>query len=436
MKAIYNTLFVNKPKTGYVFEEIYMWHDSGTINFDKWVQPGEHWENPDTKRRFHGLLNASGLLDKLITIKARQATKEEILRFHTEEYHDRIVRESEHSKGGDGGELARFGKGGYEIAALSAGGVIAATEAIIQGKIDNAYCLVRPPGHHAKSDLGMGFCIFNNVVIGAKHARQLGMNKIAIIDYDVHHGNGTQDAFWDDPNTLFISIHQDNNYPIGTGSMDEMGGDGAIGSTINIPLPPGSGSGAYRYAFERVIIPSLHRFQPDMIFVSSGFDASFSDPLGAQMLSSEDFAFFTRKLMDVANLFSKGRILFTHEGGYSKDYVPFCGLAVVETLAEEKTNVVDSYLDECKAKGYQNCQIHQAAVVDTVASLLDLPVEHKALEGLSLAETGLVKVMQSLLSAVKDPERREMIVISLLKDTTEELQRRNEQKLQSNSTKS
>jgi len=269
----------------------------------------------------------------------------------------------------------------------------------------------------------MGFCIFNNVVIAAMHAKSLGLQRIAIIDYDVHHGNGTQDAFWDDPNTLFISIHQDNNYPIGTGSIDELGGDGAIGTTINIPMPPGSGSGAYQYAFDRVIIPVLHRFQPDMIFVSSGFDASFADPLGAQMLSSEDFAIFTRKLMDVANTYSKGRILFTHEGGYSKDYVPFCGLAVVETLSEEKTNVVDSYLDECKAKGYQNCQIHQAAVVDTVASILNLPVEEKPLNNLTVNESGIAKAIQSLLCAVKDPLRREMILQSIIKDMNDEKER-------------
>lgn len=127
-----------------------MWHDSGTISFDKWVQPGEHWENPDTKRRFHGLLNASGLLDKLITIKARQATKEEILRFHGEDYHDRIVRESEQSKGGDGGELARFGKGGYEIAALSAGGVIAATEAGMPLSLSSPFITIH---HHLPSSL-------------------------------------------------------------------------------------------------------------------------------------------------------------------------------------------------------------------------------------------------------------------------------------------
>lgn len=274
----------------------------------------------------------------------------------------------------------------------------------------------------------MGFCIFNNVVLGAMHAKHLGIHKIAIIDYDVHHGNGTQDAFWNDPNTLFISIHQDNNYPIGTGSIDEMGGDGAIGTTVNIPMPPGSGSGAYQYAFDRVIIPMLHKFQPEMIFVSSGFDASFADPLGAQMLSSEDFAIFTRKLMNVANIYSKGRILFTHEGGYSKDYVPFCGLAVVETLSEEKTLVVDSYLDECKAKGYQNCQIHQAAIVDTVALLLELPAEHKPANKLTVIETGLLKSIQSILNSIKDPTRREIIVKELLHETTEENERLSELK--------
>lgn len=407
-----------KKRTGYVFEELYMWHDPGSISFSKWVEPGEHWENADSKRRLHGILAASGLLDKLIHIKARHATRDDITKFHTGEYHDRIL-EMSNNNGGDAGEIARFSKGGYEIAALSAGGLLAAIDSIVNGEIDNAYCLVRPPGHHATPSLGMGFCIFNNVGIAAHYARSLnvGIKKIAIIDYDVHHGNGTQDGFYDDNNTLFVSLHQDNNYPIGTGRMTELGTENAYGKTINVPLPPGTGNGGYQYAFDRVVIPAVYRFQPDFIFVSSGFDASFCDPLGRQMLSSESFGIFTEKLLKAADDLCQGKILFSHEGGYSKDYVPFCGIAVIEKLSNETSAVVDSYLDECKAKGYHDCQPHQAAVADAVAALVGLTDSTTATD-LSPCEQGIMNSIKVLLDTASGASRQQLILKHLINDSS------------------
>jgi acetoin utilization deacetylase AcuC-like enzyme len=257
---------VPKRKTGYIYEDMMMWHNSGSLSFNKWVEPSESWESPLTKSRINGLLEASGLARVLTRIRARRATKEEVLRFHTESYVDSIKARSDEN-GGDAGEVARFGHGGYEIALTSAGGVLRAVEAVMsdlssEDHIDNAYCLVRPPGHHAERDRGRGFCIFNNIALAALHARHLHKQRnpnsdhelrVAIVDYDVHHGNGTQQAFWEDPNTLFISIHQDSNYPIGTGTINETGDPVlAPGSTINIPMPPGSGSGAYSYVFDQV----------------------------------------------------------------------------------------------------------------------------------------------------------------------------------------
>lgn len=404
-----NTL--SKRRTGYVFDEWYMWHDSGSISFTKFMQPGPSQEDPETKRRIHNLIQVSGLYDKLIPIKARHATKEQILLFHTEKYHNLIMEGSLQSKGSDGGEQCRFGFGGYEIATLSCGGVLNAIDAVLDNTVDNAYCLVRPPGHHAIADKGMGFCIFNNIVIGAKYLRTLNRNihRVAIVDYDVHHGNGTQEAFWDDNNTLFISLHQDNNYPQGCGTINEIGSEKAKGTTINIPLPPGSGSGAYYYAFDKVVIPALEKFQPDFILVSSGFDPSYADRLAAMMLSSEAFANITQRLMDAANKLCNGKIVFCHEGGYSPDYVPYCGLAVLEELSGFKTQVTDPYLTEVSNWGYQSLQSHQKLVVDKVITLLDLQSDTFVNE----IQNQITKDIENQLSLVNDKEIIQHILSSL-----------------------
>ena len=411
-----------KRRTGYVFEELYLWHDPGSISYNnRWIQPGEAWENKDTKSRFHSLLCASGMINNLVKVSARAATRSELCRFHTERYHDRIKEESTH-RGGDGGNVAQFGAGSYEIAALSAGGVMAAVEAVVEGRIDNAYCLVRPPGHHALADMGMGFCLFNNIALAALHSRTLGVGiqKVAIIDYDVHHGNGTQAAFWNDPDALFISLHQDNNYPQGSGLIAEMGGVDALGSTINIPLPPGTGMGAYQCCFEKVVIPALERFSPDIIFVSSGYDASYADPLGSMILSSESFRMMASRLQESAEKLCGGRIIFAHEGGYSKDYVPFCGLAVVEAISGTLSGVKDPYLEEVKSWGYQECLPHQAAIIDAVAALnnLDSLSNNENIPNglLSSSEKGIHDVMQKILSGIKNPDRKKAILLALAKE--------------------
>lgn len=411
-------------RTGYVCEELYMWHNAKCLSFDVWTQPLEHWENPESKSRCNGLLEVSGIKDCLVKVKARKASVAEVLRFHTEEYVARVQALSL-ADGGDAGEVARMSKGGYDIALFAVGGVLAAVEAILlpeedERRVENAYCLVRPPGHHAERDRGMGFCIFNNIVLGAQHARALWRNsqhfkegggnmRIAIVDYDVHHGNGTQQAFWEDPDTLFVSIHQDSNYPLHTGSLGEVGSisacsDGAH-TTINLPLPPGSGKGAYEYAFDQVVVPALRRFSPDMIFVSSGFDASYADPLAAMMLSAEDYRAMTRKLMRVADEVCGGRLLFSHEGGYSKDYVPFCCLAVVEELCGGASAVDHSYGD-VHEWGYQELQPHQAAVVDAAAALAGLssggpPLGAGESERLSAQEARVASAMSELLGQVQ-----------------------------------
>ncbi len=275
--------------TGFVFHELYMWHN--TWNFAQvfppslTIQPGEHAENPETKRRMRNLIEVSGLLDHLVQLKPRYATDDEIARFHTREHIADIKAKSDAGYG-DASLLTPLGKGSYEIALLAAGGAIVAMDAVLDGKVKNAYALIRPPGHHATSTTGMGFCLFGNAVVAIEHARAVrGIKRVATVDWDVHHGNGTQSAYIADPDVLTISLHQDNLFPPASGGLAENGTGKGEGYNINIPLPPGSGNGAYIAAFERVVMPALKRFKPELIVVPSGFDGSGVDPLGRQMVS-------------------------------------------------------------------------------------------------------------------------------------------------------
>ena len=274
--------------------------------------------------------------------------------------------------GGDAGELTPFGPGGYEIALLAAGGVISAIDAVLDGTVDNVYALTRPPGHHAEPDLGRGFCIFANAAIGAKHAREArGLERVAVVDWDVHHGNGTQKIFWEDASVLTISSHQDNNYPPDSGHVHEVGAGAGEGYNLNIPLPPGSGVGAYVAAYERVVVPALRAFRPELIIVASGLDASNMDPLARMMMHSDGYRQLTRLLMDVAEDVCDGRLVIEHEGGYSSAYVPFCGLAVVEELAGIRSAIDDPYLRVLQGDvGGQDLQPHQAAAIEAAEANL------------------------------------------------------------------
>src|SRR4029453_2704177 len=225
---------------------------------------------PGDQATVRNLVEVAGLFDDLVALKPRMATVDEILRFHTPVYVESIRAMSDAS-GGNAGELTPFGPGSFEIALLAAGGTIAAVDAVLDGRVRNAYALVRPPGHHAEADRGRGFCIFGNVVVAFEHARATrGLGRLAVVDWDVHHGNGTQKAFYRDPGVLTISIHQDRWYPAESGAMDERGDGPGLGYNINIPLPPGSGHGAYLSACERVVVPALRRFRPELIVVASG----------------------------------------------------------------------------------------------------------------------------------------------------------------------
>ncbi|HKA49099.1 MAG TPA: class II histone deacetylase [Candidatus Dormibacteraeota bacterium] len=361
--------------TGLVWHELYMWHDTGTAAWvmppGLTVEPLKHIENADGKRRLRNLIEVSGLLDHLVQLKPRPATEAEILRLHTADYVQRIKTMSS-ERGGDAGELTPFGSGSYEIALLAAGGCMTAVDAVLDGRVDNAYALVRPPGHHAERDMGRGFCIFGNAALAALHARRArGLARVAVVDWDVHHGNGTEHAFYSDPSVLTISVHQDNNFPPNSGMIDDTGAGSGEGYNINVPLPAGSGVGAYVATFERVVAPAIRAFRPELILIASGLDASAMDPLASMMMTSEGYRTLTQIMLGVADEVCGGRLVACHEGGYSPAYVPYCGLAVMESLASVRTGVEDPLLGLLSGMGGQGIQPHQEAAVIQAAELVE-----------------------------------------------------------------
>lgn len=361
-------------QTGLVAHERYFWHDPGSgagfSSTSPFVQPDQHPETPESKRRLLGLLEVSGLAEQLTRIKPRPAEYGELRRFHTERYVETVRRLSAAS-GGLIGDSASIGAGSYEIALLAAGGCIEATDAVLAGRIKNAYALVRPPGHHAEADQGRGYCVFGNVVLLVRHAQKIhGLERIAVVDWDVHHGNGTEGAFIADRSVLTMSIHQDRCYPIDAGQLEVTGTGPAVGTNLNIALPAGSGHGAYLAAFDRVVLPALQRFRPQLIVVASGLDASAMDPLGRMLCTSETYRAMAAGVVAAADSLCAGRLVATHEGGYSNAYVPFCGLAVIEEFAGIRTAVVDPYLEELTRMGGQELQRHQATAIDAAAALV------------------------------------------------------------------
>lgn len=362
--------------TGYVWKDIFAWHQTGDggafLPARGLIQPGQlHAENAETKRRIHNLLEVSGILDGLHSIRdIAAATDEEILAVHDAAYIDRIKAQSAEN-GGDAGELTPFGPGGYEIAALSAGGCLTAGRAVMRGEIDNAYVLNRPPGHHAEPDRGCGFCLLANGPIAVEALRrEFGIGRVAFVDWDVHHGNGAQRIYYNDPTTLTISMHQHHYYPADTGAVDENGSGAGEGYNLNIPLHPGSGHGAYMHAFETVVIPALDRFRPELIVVLSGFDGGALDPLGRNMAYSTTFREMTRQVKSAAERHCQGRLLVLHEGGYSAAYAPFCGAAVVEELMGATDVIEDPFIPILEGIGMMDLQPHQAEAIARSAALV------------------------------------------------------------------
>ncbi|TMN23259.1 class II histone deacetylase [Lentibacillus cibarius] len=334
-------------ETGFVCDESYFWHQTGNgalnIRSGGWVQPDTHAENPESKRRVKNLLERSKFMNELKPIEPRSATAKEIELVHRANY-IKEVRQLSEAGGGDAGIHAIVGPDSYEIALKSAGGALTAVDAVMNDTVKTAYALVRPPGHHAEPGEGAGFCLFNNVAIAAKYARETyGLKRILILDWDVHHGNGTETAFYHDPDVLFISIHQENIFPKGRGSMTDVGEGEGEGRNVNIELPAGTGDEGYLYAFDHMIAPIVDQFQPELILVSAGQDASRFDPLGRMLVTAAGYYEMAKRVKSLAAKHCHGRVVACHEGGYSTAYVPFCTLRVLEALRGKRSQVDDPF---------------------------------------------------------------------------------------------
>lgn len=326
--------------TGFFWDERCFWHGGGdyafTLPLGGLVQPlaaGGLPESPETKRRLKNLMDVTGLSAELSLRSAAAATQEDLLRVHPASYLDEFKRVSD-AGGGELGMRTPFAKGGYEHCALSAGLAKAAVEQVWTGAMTNAYALSRPPGHHCLPDWPNGFCLMANIAIAIEAAQaNHGLGRVAVLDWDVHHGNGTEAIYYDRDDVLTISIHQEGNYPLDTGALADRGSGPGAGYNMNIPLPAGAGDAAYAQVMETIVRPALDRFKPDMIIVACGFDASAVDPLARMLVTAAGFAAMTRQIMAAAEALCQGKLVLVHEGGYSEVYVPFCGHATIATLA-------------------------------------------------------------------------------------------------------
>lgn len=310
-------------RTGFVFHQACVEHDPGVA----------HPERPDRLRSIHARLRDTGLLAELAVHEPRRATEEELLLAHTPAHVELVRRACAAAPRRIDGDTA-VSPGSFEAALRAAGGLLDAVERVRMGEWTNGFCAVRPPGHHAEEQRAMGFCLFNNIAVAARRLRQGGCERVAIVDWDVHHGNGTQHLFEEDPTVFYASLHQWPLYP-GTGAASERGRGAGEGTTLNLPMDPGSGDLQWLGAFERELLPALEEFRPDFVLVSAGFDAHRLDPLSQVRLTEGAFREMTRLLCELAERHAGGRLVAALEGGYH-----------LEALASS----VQAHLEELKGR--------------------------------------------------------------------------------------
>jgi acetoin utilization deacetylase AcuC-like enzyme len=292
-------------KTGVVCHDLFKQHLAGF----------PHVESPERLQVIYDMLDAVDMAGKFATVSPRPATHDELAWVHSSSHIERVAST-------DGKTHASLDPDtqttplSYQAAKLAVGGLFSLVDKIFDGTIKNGFALVRPPGHHAEHDRAMGFCLFNNVAVGARYAmKTYGLKKILILDWDLHHGNATQHSFYEDPDVLYFSTHQYPHYP-GTGSLGEVGRGEGKGLTVNVPLFPGHGDTEFFKIFEQIVYPIGRAFQPDLIFVSAGFDTYAADPLGGMRVTPKGYAAMTRLIMGLARECTAERLAFTLEGGY------------------------------------------------------------------------------------------------------------------------
>lgn len=293
-------------KTGLHLASLYRDHDTG---------PG-HPESPARYQAIEEAMERSGLKSRLTAVSSRVATLAELKRCHPGHYVELVKEEVAAGLDTLSTGDAQIGEKSYDVAVHAVGAVLNAVDEVMTGRLNRVFCAVRPPGHHARPSQGMGFCLLNNIALGARHAqKQHGAARVAVVDWDVHHGNGTQDIFYDDGSVLFASTHQSPWYPF-TGHAEETGAGKGKDCTLNLPFAAGTGMKEIGAAFQDRVLPAISRFKPDLIMISAGFDSREGDPLGKFKLTDADFAQLTRWLTEAADEHCQGRLVSVLEGGY------------------------------------------------------------------------------------------------------------------------
>jgi len=292
---------------GYILDEVFVHHRA----------PSGHPERPARAEAVRDALNAASIASRGHHVATRMATDEELARVHAAGYLDELAQVVPGKSGWLDADTY-FSPGTWDAARAAAGSTAQLAIDVLHGRFAQGIAVVRPPGHHATRDRAMGFCLLNNAAAAAAAVRAQGAARVAILDWDVHHGNGTQDIFWNDPNVLYLSVHQFPFYP-GSGAATELGGASAIGATVNVGLPAGCGDAEYAAVFDHVFLPKLSVFRPDVLLISAGFDAFQHDPLAGMRVTLAGFAAMARRLRAAAERWSGGRIVAVLEGGYDLD---------------------------------------------------------------------------------------------------------------------